>query len=168
MKIKILTPEDWQQYKLLRLEALKNAPECFLASYEEEASWPDVNFQNVCAKSTIFVVLMNCSLVSCAGFDCVSTVKANHRGMIWGMYTKPEYRGQGMASALMQAIFNYARPRISHIYLRCAASNLKAVSLYKKIGFTIYSTEPSALKVNDTYIDKYLMMLDLTQPLNNA
>ena len=168
MKIKILTPEDWRQYKLVRLEALRDSPESFIASYEEEASWPDVNFQNICHKSNIFGAFMNHSLVCCAGFDRMNPAKINHRGIIWGMYTKPEYRGQGLANALIQTIVNRAKSRVSQIHLNCATSNLGAMSLYQKNGFTIYGTEPRALKVNDAYIDEHLIILDLTQPLNKT
>ena len=36
MKMKILTQEDWKIWKSFRLEALKNSPESFGSSYEEE------------------------------------------------------------------------------------------------------------------------------------
>ena len=168
MKIKILTPEDWQQYKLVRLEALRVSPESFLASYEEEAGWPDVNFQNICHKSNIFGAFIDHSLVCCAGFDSLDSARTNHRGSIWGMYTKPKCREQGIANAVIRAIVIHARSCVSQIHLMCATSNLGALSLYQKNGFKIYGTEPRSIKINDTYIDKHLMILDLTQPLNKT
>ena len=40
MKIKILAQEDWKIWRSFRLEALKNSPESFGSSYEEEVNWP--------------------------------------------------------------------------------------------------------------------------------
>jgi ribosomal protein S18 acetylase RimI-like enzyme/2-polyprenyl-3-methyl-5-hydroxy-6-metoxy-1,4-benzoquinol methylase len=168
MKIRILTQEDWQQWKLLRLEALKNAPESFGSSYEEEVNWTDLDFQTALTKSDIFGIFVDNSLVSCAGFYSLNSAKTKHCGVIWGMYTRPECRGQGIASSLIQAIINHAKSRVNQLHLTCVTSNLGAVAFYQKQGFKIYGTEPRALKIRDTFFDEHLMILDLTQPAHKA
>jgi ribosomal protein S18 acetylase RimI-like enzyme len=95
-------------------------------------------------------------------FYSLNSVKTKHRGFIWGMYTQPEYRGQGIASALIQTIINYANSRVTQLHLTCVTGNLGGVALYQKYGFKIYGTEPNALKIGDTFFDEYLMILDLT------
>ena len=102
--IKQLTAEDWKIWKELRLEALKNSPESFGSSYEEEVNQPDLDFQNSLIKSDIFGVFVDNSLVSCAGFYSLNSAKTKHRGIIWGMYTRPEYRGQGIATIVYQKV----------------------------------------------------------------
>jgi ribosomal protein S18 acetylase RimI-like enzyme/2-polyprenyl-3-methyl-5-hydroxy-6-metoxy-1,4-benzoquinol methylase len=158
----MLTQEDWEPWKLLRLEALKNSPESFGSSYEEEVNWPDLDFQNNLTNSDIFGVFVDNSLVSCAGFYSLNSAKTNHRGVIWGMYTRPECRGQGIASALIQTIINHAKSHVTQLHLTCVTSNLGAVAFYQKQGFKIYGTEPRALKIGDTFFDEHLMILDLT------
>lgn len=162
IKIKMLTKEDWKTWKPFRLEALENSPENFGSSYEEELDWPDSNFKNALTKSDIFGVFIDSSLVSCAGFYSLQPDKTKHRGVIWGMYTRPEYRGQGIASALVQTIINHAKSCVTQLHLACVTTNLGAIKLYKKKGFEIYGTEPNALKIGDTFFDEYLMILDLT------
>ena len=162
MKITILTQEDWKIWKSFRLEALKNSPESFGSSHEEELNWPDSDFQNGLTKSDIFGVFVDNSLVSCAGFYSLSSAKTKHRGAIWGMYTRPEYRGQGIASALIKTIINHAKSRVTQLHLTCVTSNLGAVAFYQKQGFKVYGTEPQALKIGDTFFDEHLMILDLT------
>ena len=157
MKIRMLTQEDWQPWKLLRLEALKNSPESFGSSYEEEVNWPDLDFQNSLTKSDIFGVFVDNSLVSCAGFYSLNSAKTKHRGVIWGMYTRPECRGQGIASALIKTIINHAKSRITQLHLTCVTSNLGAVAFYQKQGFKIYCTEPRALKIGDTFFDEHVV-----------
>ena len=162
MKITILTQKDWEIWKQFRLDALKNSPENFGSSYEEELNWPDSDFQNELIKSDIFGAFIDDSLVCCAGFYILDSLKTKHRGIIWGMYTKPEYRKQGVANTLIQAIIDHAMSRVSQLHLTCVTSNLGAVTFYKKLGFKIYGTEPRALKIGDTFFDEHFMLLELT------
>lgn len=163
MKIRILTQEDWKIWKQLRLEALQNSPESFGSSYEEEFNGPDLDFQNSLSKSDIFGAFVDNAFVSCAGFYSLNSAKTKHRGVIWGMYTRPEYRGQGIASSLIQTIINHAKSRVTQLHLTCVTSNLSAVAFYQKQGFKCYGTEPRALKIGDAFFDEHLMILDLTE-----
>ena len=91
----------------------------------------------------------------------MNSAKTKHRGVIWGMYTRPEYRGQGIASALIQTIISHAKSHVAQLHLTCVTTNLGAVAFYQKHGFKIYGTEPRALKIRDTFFDEHLMMLEL-------
>jgi ribosomal protein S18 acetylase RimI-like enzyme len=167
MKIRILEQEDWRLWKSFRLDALKNSPENFGSSYEEESNWPDLDFKNGLAKSDIFGLILGDLLVSCAGFYTLNSAKTKHRGVIWGMYTQPEYRGKGIASSLLQTIINHAKTYVTQLHLTCVTRNYGALALYKKHKFKIYGTEPRALKIGNTFFDEHLMVLDLTQPTHN-
>ncbi len=158
MKIRLLTAEDWQIWKEIRLEALQNSPENFGSSYEEECDWPDLEFQNGLNRSHIFGAFIENYLVACAGFYTLNFIKTQHRGVIWGMYTRPEYRKQGIASALMQHVIADARSKVSQLHLTCVTSNHGAIQFYQKQGFKIYGTEPRALKVGDKFLDEHLMV----------
>ena len=162
MKIRLLTLDDWKTWKQLRLEALQNSPMGFGSSYEEELKWPDLNFQQELKKSDIFGAFIDNTLIGCAGFYSLNLLKTKHRGVIWGMYTSPEYRGQGVASALIEAIIVHAKSCVSQLHLTCVTSNLDAMTFYQKHGFKIYGTEPRPLKIGGSFFDEYLMILDLT------
>ncbi len=161
MKIRKLIQDDWKIWKSFRLEALKNSSENFGSSFEEESRWPDCDFQNSLAKTDIFGVFINHSLISCGGFYSLNSAKTKHRGIIWGMYTLPEYRGKGIASTLIKTIINHAKSHVIQVHLTCVTSNLSAVAFYQKQGFKIYGTEPRALKIGDAFLDEYLMVLDI-------
>ncbi|MCS5711486.1 GNAT family N-acetyltransferase [Candidatus Berkiella aquae] len=161
MKIRILTADDWVIWKKIRLEALQNSPENFGSSIEEECNWPDLEFQNGLNKSHVFGAFVEETLVACAGFYVLNFIKMQHRGVIWGMYTCPEYRHQGVASALMEAVIDNARTKVLQLHLTCVTSNLNAVEFYQKKGFKIYGTEPRALKIDNTFFDEHLMVLVL-------
>jgi ribosomal protein S18 acetylase RimI-like enzyme/2-polyprenyl-3-methyl-5-hydroxy-6-metoxy-1,4-benzoquinol methylase len=164
MKIRMLTQEDWKVWKQFRLVALQNSPESFGSSYEEELNWSDSDVQDGLNKNNIFGAFINQTLIASAAFYSLNSyVKTKHRGVIWGMFTQPEYRGQGVASALIQTIITYASSKVTQLHLTCVTSNLGAMTLYQKHGFKIYGTEPRALKIGDTFFNEHLMILDLTR-----
>lgn len=92
---------------------------------------PDADFQNCLTTSDIFGVFIDNVLVSCAGFYSLSSAKTKHRGVIWGLYTQLECRGQGIGSALIQTVINHAKSRVIQLHLTCVTSNHSAVAFYQ-------------------------------------
>lgn len=161
--IRQLMDADWRLWKDIRLEALQNAPESFGSSLEEESRWTDADFQRVLKSSYVLGVFTDSALVSVAGFYALDSLKTRHRGVLWGMYTRPGQREKGMAHALMSALIQHAERCVTQLHLTCVTCNHAAVSLYQKQGFRIYGTEPKALKMNGSFFDEYLMVLDLRE-----
>lgn len=60
MKIRLLTADDCQVWKKIRLEALQNSPKNFGSSYEEECDWPEIGKMLKVYK--VFSLLMLCSM----------------------------------------------------------------------------------------------------------
>lgn len=163
MKIRLLTVDDWRIWKDIRLEALQNSPENFGSAYEEESTWSDAEFQDGLTKSNIFGAFIDNKLAACAGFYSLTSLKTKHRGVIWGMYTRSEYRKQGVASALIQTVITHAKNHVIQLHLTCVTNNLGGIRFYQKQGFKIYGTEPRAFKIGDIFYDEHLMVLDLTE-----
>ncbi|HAT4400021.1 TPA: GNAT family N-acetyltransferase [Legionella pneumophila] len=163
MKIRQLFDADWHLWKEIRLEALTNSPESFGSSYEEEVFMSDTDFQNGLSKGYVLGVFVDDLLVSCAGFYTLNSLKTKHRGVLWGMYTRIEYRGKGIATVLIQTLIQHAKTCVTQLHLTCVVGNFVACAFYQKQGFRIYGTEPKALKINDTFYDEYLMVLDFNE-----
>ena len=63
---------------------------------------------------------------------------------------KPEYRRRGIGEALMNALFEAAKARgCTVMFLDVRASNAPAVSLYKKLGFSILSERTGVYRTHD-------------------
>ena len=45
VKSRVLTPQDWQLYKLARLNSLEDAPDSFCSTYEQEVTLSDTEWQ---------------------------------------------------------------------------------------------------------------------------
>jgi ribosomal protein S18 acetylase RimI-like enzyme len=161
MKIRLLTTEDHKIWKAIRLEALQSSPENFGMSYDEEMNLPaeDWSIQN----NDIFGAFIEDKLIATTGFFTLRMKKMKHRGRLFAIYVTPNYRGQGIASQLIETVINHAKSRVIQLHLTCTITNESALNLYQKHGFKTYGTEPRSLKIDDNFFDEYLMLLELNK-----
>lgn len=161
MKTRLLTQDDWQIYRGIRLESLQNSPESLASSYEQELECSEEDWKNKLKESDVFGAFSGNELMAVAGFYRLDRLKTKHHGDLFGMYVTPEYRGKGLASQLVQTVITHARSCVIQLHLGCVTSNTEAIKLYQKHGFEIYGTEPRALKIGDDFFDVHLMALKL-------
>ncbi len=168
LTIRPLKEDDATSYRELRLRGLKESPEAFSSSYEEELAMP-LEF----TKQRLQEQTDSPDGFTLGGFDGelvgVVTVlrdrgiKRRHVGFVVGVYVAPEHRGKGVGSALLTEALRRAKslPDLEQLHLGVAANNYPAVSLYRRLGFEPYGREPRALRIGDQYIDEDLMVLYL-------
>jgi RimJ/RimL family protein N-acetyltransferase len=156
--VRELHASDAEAYRDIRLEALRLHPDAFASTYEAEAAEPLGRFCDRSAKGGRFGGFMNERLVGVGGFLGHDTPRLRHKGVLVGMYVREPERGAGLADAIVNAIIDYARPRVELLQLSVATTNGRAIRFYERIGFRTYATEPRALKVDAGYIDEFLMV----------
>ncbi len=159
IEIRLLAPEDFEIWKILRLRALSLNPEAFGSSHQEEINQSDEEFIENIRKSTIFGAFAEGQLVGCAGFYVLNFKKMRHRGVLFGMYIEPKNRKSGCADELVKAVLTHAKSTVLQIHLSVITSNQTALNLYQRHGFRIYGTEPRSLKIDDKFYDEHLMVL---------
>ncbi len=87
--------------------------------------------------------------------------RMHHRAEI-GISVAKAYWGQGIGSALMEALISFARERgICQLNLEVRSDNERAIRLYEKFGFRKLVTFPAFFRVNGQDVDFDLMNLDL-------
>ena len=161
-QIRRLEPHDVAAYRELRLEGLKNYPDSFGAAWEDEIAEPDSWWTARLESNKVFGGWIDRSpLLGVAGFFVPGTAKQRHKGILWGMYVRPDARGTGLAASLLQRVIEQARPLVEEIRLTVMATNTAAHRLYSAAGFEPYGLERRALKVGDDYYDDMLMALPL-------
>jgi ribosomal protein S18 acetylase RimI-like enzyme len=162
LKVRRLDPHDFASYREVRLEGLKNHPEAFSASWETESANPASWWAERLETNIVFGGWIDGSpLAGVVGFRMHGSTKVRHKGMLWGMYVRPDARGTGLAASLVQRVIEQARPFLEDILLTVVASNAAACRLYRAAGFEQYGLERRALKIGDTYYDEALMALSL-------
>jgi ribosomal protein S18 acetylase RimI-like enzyme len=161
--IKIITDPSWQEYKALRLEALKNEPQAFSSVYEDEANFNDKKWKQRLSgfsdrTNNIMVFAVDGKkLVGMTGVFWGGSEKTKHIATIFGVYVKKEYRGKGIGKLLLENIIKQidSLKQIKKIKLSVTASQLPALSLYKKMGFELIGKSKNEIKVNGVYYDEY-------------
>lgn len=167
MEVRILTPADATSFFKLRLESLEREPRAFAASVEEDAAMP---LETVAARlqaelegSFAVGAFESRELIGIAGFYRAERLKMMHKGDIWGVYVKPEWRGRGVARHMLSAILDRLRSyaTLDHVLLHVSDSQSGARRLYGSLGFETCGHERRAHKVGDDYVDQYHMVLFL-------
>ena len=157
---------DAVQYRDIRLEALRANPEAFGSTLEIEAAQPLSWFSSRLGSSILLGVFRDAQLVAIAGFAIQQGQKKAHKGVIWGMYVRPDARMAGIGRRLIEAIIDLARHRVELIQLTVVRDNEQARRLYASLGFQEYGIEKNALKQDGRYYDEVLMAKDLSENPN--
>ena len=159
--IRRLLASDLEDYRKVRLEALRNEPESFGSTYDIEASRTLAEHAKRVASSAVFGAYFDDTIVGMIGFKREDGPKDAHKGRVWGFYVRPENRRHGMGAGLISAVIGFAGDCVEQLTLTVVQGNDAAVSLYKRFGFDIYGIEPKALKTTTGYSDEALMVLFL-------
>lgn len=162
--IRVLEEGDGESYRTLRLRALREEPEAFGSSYEEQAERPLEAFvERIRETATHFTLgaFDGEVLIGTVAFTREAGVKMRHKGVITAMYVAPEGRGHGVGRALLLSAVERARAQlgVEQIHLSVVTRNVAARALYTAVGFAVYGTEPRALKLGGEYLDEDLMVL---------
>jgi GNAT superfamily N-acetyltransferase len=162
LMVRRLEIQDVASYRELRLEALKDYPEAFASSWDYEAGKPLAWWSERVETNAVFGGWVDSSpLVGVVGFRAEGAIKWRHKGVLWGMYVRPEARGTGLGAALVTRVVEHARPLVEVLCLTVVASNTAACRRYSAAGFKEYGLERRALKVGSEYYDELLMALPL-------
>jgi len=154
-----LTSADAAAFRDIRLEGLQRNPEAFGASLEDESGQPIEHFAGSLQNGMVFGAwsATDRRLLAVMGLRIPTATKLRHKATLWGVYARPEARGLGVASALLDHVLTHAEPLVEGILLTVGAENHAAIRLYSRAGFTQYGLERRALKIGDIYHDEMLM-----------
>jgi len=159
--IRQLEPGDAALYRSIRLAGLKRSPEAFGSTFEAEFTKPLAWFFDRLSNSEVFGAFRGAEILGVAGFAVRHEEKEAHKGLLWGMYVRPEARGAGVARRLAETVIAYARLRVELIQLSVVVGNERARRLYARLGFVEYGIEKNSLKHCGRYYDEILMAKEL-------
>lgn len=135
--LRVLTPDDWQVWRELRLAALTDAPEAFCATLAE---WQGEGDTEERWRGRLSIP---------GGRDLVALLDSTYVGMVSGvpgeeptsaglisMWVSPQARGRGVGEALVGAVRAWAAERGSaELVLDVMPGNQPATRLYERAGF---------------------------------
>jgi ribosomal protein S18 acetylase RimI-like enzyme len=156
--IRLLTAADAASYRDVRLEGLRQHPEAFASTFEDECSKPLGWFKKRIVQSRIFGAFFAQTLVGVVGLRMHDDLKQRHKAMLWGMYVRREARQYGIGECLVEAAVAYASEHVEQLQLAVVTANEAARRLYVKAGFVEYGHQLHALKQGGQYYDDILMV----------
>lgn len=169
-KITIVNSNDvlWEEYRDLRLRALRDEPQAYATSYKDEINTSGQEWQNRLEryqkdKGNWMVFARNGKeLVGMVGAYQDEEDKKHKSAHCMALFVSKEYRRKGIAYQLFQQLLNKLRQSgIIKAILYANIEQTAAVALYKKLGFTVVKTE-NLLGGDGKYHDEYLMEKQLT------
>lgn len=165
--IRRLTPADSAAFQALRLAGLRETPNAFTSSYEEECNTPlsvtEAYFASEAGRNR-FGAFDGERLVGMVGVGREAQIKLRHKAFIRGMQVDMAYRGTGVGRQLMnQAMECIATMEgVTKVTLAVTVGNAAAIHLYESLGFKVYGREHCALIVDGVPYDDILMDKKLT------
>jgi ribosomal protein S18 acetylase RimI-like enzyme len=164
--IRPLRVDDVDRYWPLRLRALREEPEAFGSSYEEQCDRDIADVARRLAEMTsgdgfALGAFVGETLAGIVSLGRETYRKGRHKAGIYQVYVAPEVRGRGYGRRLMEELLARARQidGLGQLLLAVNAANVPARSLYAALGFEPYGMERRALKLADgTMLDEELMV----------
>jgi len=161
ISFQLLTPNDYLAYRRARLDCLKNFPENFGSTYEEESKVVVENFGESDCKYFFYGAFCEGVLIGISAFLREPRLKTRHRGDIRQVYVDPAFTGNGIAGTLIKRTIEKAfeDSSIEQITLSVVSANETAVNLYKRLGFVQYGLIENYFKKDDKYTSQIFMIL---------
>ncbi len=155
--LRALTSADAAAFLDLRLFSLQESPAAFCSSYEEsksitiEEQAKRLSFAS--GQGVVVGVFNGDRLIALGGLSRCERLKERHKAWIWGLYVRPEFRGQGLARAMMERLMAYAvtQPDVLVVTLTVITSNHWAKKIYEQLGFVTTGHEDKAICVDGVF-----------------
>lgn len=151
----------WEEYKNLRLQALKDVPQAFLDDIAKTKQRSKEEWQDR-LKNVYFAEDNNKWIGMIAVYQDKKS-KLKHIMNVVGFYVLPEHRGQGVGKALLMKVISEAKQikEVKKLQLGVITTQESAYQLYLSLGFKKVGEQKYAVKVSDKYFDEYLMEMYL-------
>ena len=133
--IRRVESDDWKLLRDVRLRALREDPDAFLATHDQEAAFADEQWQARASQAhgASFVVEGEDG-----GEGLATGIIDSDPAVVFlvGMWVAPARRGDGTARELVRRVVDWARSREARLVcLSVEGANDRAARLYERCGF---------------------------------
>lgn len=140
-----LREHEWPAFRDLRLDALRTDPLAFGSTFDRESAYSESKWQNWCRDGA--TGKQNATFVAAdpSGglIGMVGAFVAEGTPHVWGMWTRPEWRHQGIGRRLLESLLDWLHQNLPgrHIVLEVNPSQVAAVRIYSAMGFRFNGVE---------------------------
>ena len=168
--IRLMTGSDALSYRELRLKALQNNPESYLATLESESRRSIDAFASeirYSLSSPVYgyygIFLDEFKLIGYAQLEKSYMEKQKHIAFMYNLYVDPSYRGNGLATKLFEFLRKEVKEKteVERIFISCNRKNLPAQKLYQKLGFSQCGIKEKSVKWQGEYDDEIELVKEI-------
>jgi GNAT superfamily N-acetyltransferase len=130
---RVVDGDDWELWRTLRLQALRESPDAYGSTYAREAEAPPSQWRERLERAG------SVSVLAFAG-DRPVAIGAGYPDLpgllhVVAMWVHPSSRGSGAAHAVLRALEEWAADRGLRLHLDVNAGNVPARRSYERYGF---------------------------------
>jgi ribosomal protein S18 acetylase RimI-like enzyme len=134
-RIEILACDDWSGLRDIRLSALLDSPNSFLATHEQESGYDEQRWRTELARGRWHIGLVDGKRVSLLGATREPGRPAYERFLEY-LWVSPGSRGQGVGLRFFDLVLGRLQAAgVRTVFLWVLDGNDVAVRLYRKAGF---------------------------------
>ncbi len=161
--VRALTEDEWEQYRSVRLSALKESPEAFVATFEKESEYDEDLWRARMTRSERLLAEADGKAVGVASLGTVEGDSGVELGELFGLWVAPGWRGHGVAASLVKAGAEHARNRgFGHVAYWVGTDNGRAVAFASSFGFRpTDSRRPMRVRSEEDGEEEIAMILPL-------
>lgn len=165
--VRELEAHDLEAYKALRDHALAHHEEAFTSDAATEARRSAQSYAARLGSDEAGGFTLGAfrgdALVGAVTLERDPRTKVRHVGHVIGTMVHADEIGRGVGRALIDALIERANAddELQSLTLTVTAGNAAAERLYARVGFTVFGTQPRAIRVGDRFFAKTHMVLNL-------
>lgn len=162
VEIVTLSADDWELYKNIRLYAVKESPQAFGTTFEEELAMPESEWKRRMGLNMFFAKKKG-RIIGMCGAVREQREKLKHHALIISVYVTPEERNKGVATQLLKTLIQKMKSNenLQKLILHVTTEQTEAINLYKKFGFHITGIMENEYRIDGKSYDQYIMSLFL-------
>jgi RimJ/RimL family protein N-acetyltransferase len=136
-QVRRISSDEWEDLREIRLAALKDSPDWFWATYEEEVGKPATWWRDFIDAGAWFVAFENGRAVGVAAAMRDPQLADSDRQLI-SMWVDPDARKRGIGTQLIEAVKVWAREDgARELQLEVTDANEVAARVYERSGFRL-------------------------------
>ncbi len=133
--VRRLAVGEWQTYRDMRLKSLQESPEAFVKTYDEEKDFEESVWLDRMRRADRLIATQNGTDIGILSMRPADE-EFEDAGEIFGLWVRPELRGQGVAVALFQeAVAEALKDGHEHLVYWVGTENGPGVAFASARGF---------------------------------
>ncbi len=134
--VRALTEDEWETYRSLRLEALQESPDAFVADHDTEAAEAEDFWRARMNRSARLVAEAGDEQVGVVSIGDAAESESENGGQLFGLWVRPEWRGRSVAANLVRQGAMIAEGQgFARLFYWVGSDNGRAVAFASSFGF---------------------------------